>query len=80
MKRRTYQRRTRRELQMLRRLGENIRDLRETADLSQREMAFKIKKSKAAVHQYEMGEQSPPIEVLYRIAAACKVEVGQLLP
>lgn len=49
-------------------LGQRIRKLREEADLSQKELAQKLKLSNVTLSQYENGVRRPDIETLKIIA------------
>lgn len=59
-------------------LGEHIRELRETLDISLRELAEKLKLSPAFVSDIELGRRFPSDKVLAEIATALKTTVEDL--
>ena len=56
-----------------------IRDLREDADLSQREMAEELNCSQQAYSNYELGQRDIPTAVLIQLARFHKTSVDYLL-
>ena len=59
--------------------SERLKSLRKASDLSQQELADKIKMSKSSVNMYERGEREPGIETLETIADFFNVDMGYLL-
>ncbi|WP_410208731.1 helix-turn-helix domain-containing protein [Fusobacterium sp.] len=60
-------------------IGENIRKVRKSKNISLEKLADKIDKSKSTVAKYECGLLKISVEVLYEIADAMKVSVNTLL-
>ena len=58
---------------------QRIRDLREDADLSQREMAEALNCSQQAYSNYELGQRDIPTSVLVRLARFHNTSVDYLL-
>ena len=58
---------------------QRIRDLREDADLSQREMAEELNCSQQAYSNYELGQRDIPTAVLIQLARFHKTSVDYLL-
>ena len=56
-----------------------LRDLREDADLSQKEIAAQLGMSQTGYSKYETGENNVPAEVLIRLAGFYKTSVDYLL-
>lgn len=59
-------------------IGKNIRNLREGAGLSQRELADKLGKSAAAISQYESGETTPRVGVIEQLASIFHVRKSDI--
>lgn len=51
-------------------IGENIKETRKQANLTQKQLAEKLNVSQAMIAQYESGERNPKFETLAKIAAA----------
>jgi len=60
-------------------LAKNLTKVRKRADLSQAELARRIKKSRSSVNEYEKGDHEPPLDVLKIIAKVCGCELGELV-
>ena len=60
-------------------LPDVLRSRRESAGLSQTELAYHIDRSTYTVVAYERGTVEPPLSVLRRIAEVLDVDLGQLL-
>ena len=58
---------------------QRIRDLREDADLSQREMAEELNCSQQAYSNYELGQRDIPTDVLIRLSELYDVSVDYIL-
>lgn len=56
-----------------------IRDLREDADLFQKDLAEYLQCSQVCYSQYELGKRDIPTDVLIRLAAYYKTSVDYLL-
>lgn len=63
----------------LRNIGNNIRTVRKSKNLSQEELAFKINSARNFIGCIERGEKAPTVYVLYKIAAVLNVPVDNLL-
>jgi transcriptional regulator with XRE-family HTH domain len=59
-------------------LGERIRELREDADLSLRELAREVEITAAFMSDIELGKRYPSDDVLKRIAKKLKVALAEL--
>jgi ribosome-binding protein aMBF1 (putative translation factor) len=60
-------------------LSGNIRNARESADMTQAELAKAIKTTQAMIHRYEWGEQEPTVSRLIDIAKALKIKPSKLI-
>lgn len=61
-----------------RRVGHNIKTVREAQGLSQEELAHRADMHRTYVSGMERGIRNPTITVLERLAKALKVKVGSL--
>ncbi len=61
------------------RLGRNLRRLREAKGLSQEAFAFEANIHRTYISDIERGARNPTITVVDKIAAALGVKAGQLL-
>ena len=61
-----------------RRLGRNIKVLRETQKISQEELADRAQLHRTYVSGVERGVRNPTITVIEKFAKALKVSIGQL--
>ena len=59
--------------------GNRIKELRLRRKLTQKELAERISKSKAAISSYESDNQVPPVDVLISIAKVLGVSVDYLV-
>lgn len=60
-------------------IGENIKELRKKAGLTQRELAQLIGKSFSSVQKYEMDIAEPPLSVINEIARALNVDKYEII-
>jgi ribosome-binding protein aMBF1 (putative translation factor) len=60
-------------------VGEQVRDARETAGLSQRELASRMGTSQAAIARLEAGGVGATLTTLQKVATALHLEVSVLL-
>lgn len=60
-------------------VGEQVRDAREAAGLTQRELASRMGTSQAAIARLEAGGVSATLTTLQRVATALNLEVAVLL-
>jgi transcriptional regulator with XRE-family HTH domain len=60
-------------------LSKNIKHLRTEANLTQDELAQKLKTSREVVTMYELGRNKPPIEVAVRLADVFKLDLDNLV-
>ncbi len=63
---------------VLRKFGQNVRDKRESLDLSQEGLAEKAELDRTYVGGIERGERNPTIVSAVRIAKALKTSVAEL--
>ncbi len=55
-----------------------IKDLREDADLSQREISERLEMHKTTYHNYEIGKREIPLDIAIKIAKFHKVSLDYL--
>ena len=60
-------------------IGENIRQARQKAGLTQKELGEKLGVSQAAVGQFENDKSTPKIETLQKIATALNIKLSELV-
>ena len=60
-------------------VGEQVRDARETAGLSQRELASRMGTSQAAIARLEAGGVGATLTTLQKVATALQLEVSVVL-
>lgn len=60
-------------------IGNNIKRIRISKKMSQRELAELSKLSKTAIQNYEYGNQNPGIETIKKIADALEVPISYLI-
>lgn len=60
-------------------IGENIKHLRESHGMSQKQLAAMLGKSRSAVSQYESGVNIPRMGVIEDIAAVFRVSKSEIL-
>ena len=63
----------------VKKLGKKIKLARVEADLTQTQLAQKIKSKQKSISRYETGASLPSIETLVKIAKALKKTVGYFL-
>ena len=61
-------------------LGEKIRHLRKTQDLSQQKLAEMVKMDLTSINEIENGHRNPSLKTIGKIAKALKVSPKDLLP
>ncbi len=59
--------------------GEKVRKLRKEKDISQEELAEKIKRDPRTVVAIETGKRNPTLNTIYKIAQALNVSLSELL-
>lgn len=59
--------------------GERLKDLRQNAGLTQKQLADKIWVTKATISYYEQSERNPSPEILVKLATAFHVSTDYLL-
>jgi DNA-binding XRE family transcriptional regulator len=59
--------------------GENLRDTRRGAELSQDELADRANVDRAAISTYEHGRREPNLRTIVKLAHALGVPVGTLM-
>ena len=59
-------------------LGQNIRQIRESKQLSQEELGFRIKSARNYIGCIERGEKSPSLDVIFDIAQAMNCSICDL--
>jgi len=60
-------------------IGENLRKLREGCGFSQKQVADAIHVDRSTYTNYELGKICPPLNMIYRLAAAFRVDYTQIL-
>ena len=60
-------------------MGENIKLARVEADLTQTQLAQKIKAKQKSISRYETGASLPSLETLVKIAKVLKKQAGYFL-
>ena len=59
--------------------GENLRELRSSAGLTQKELANKLEISPSAVGMYEHGRRKPDYEMLIKVSRLFSVSIDSLV-
>ena len=59
-------------------IGENIKNARKKAGLTQKELAEKMGSTQQNLAQYESGKRNPKLETLNKIAGALEIPVSLL--
>ena len=59
--------------------ADKLKTLRQSADLSQQDLADRLEISKSAVSMYEQGKREPNFELLLKIAGIFQVSTDDLL-
>jgi|SRR5579884_1217159 len=62
------------------RIAAQIREMRSAENLSQEDLAGRAGLSRAQLANIESQRQRPPVDVIYRLAAAMNVDPRDLLP
>jgi len=65
---------------ILRKLGENIRNLRVSRGYSQKDFADLFDLTQAAISWFESGSREPSLGMIFRIAGKFRVPVTSLIP
>lgn len=60
-------------------IGENIKEARKAAKVTQQELARMINKGTSTIQKYELNITAPPIKVIKQIALALDVDIYSLL-
>ena len=60
-------------------LGSRIQEIREDQDLTQTELAVRVRTSQSTISQIEAGDRNPSYRMLVKLAAALGVTVGYVL-
>jgi transcriptional regulator with XRE-family HTH domain len=66
-------------MDLVARLGKNVRNLRIAAGLSQEELAFRANMKRSYLSDLERGTRNPTVRALGRLASALDVPAGKLL-
>jgi transcriptional regulator with XRE-family HTH domain len=66
-------------MDICKRVGQNVRQLREAKGLSQEALAYNAKLHRTYLSGLELGDRNATLRVLARIAKALKVEPAELL-
>lgn len=61
-------------------LGENLKKIRTSKNITQKELAEKLGVSVRTIQNYESGNREPSIDTLYKVAAALDVKALDFLP
>lgn len=59
-------------------LGQRIRDLRKSKDLSQEELSYMVGMDLTSINEIENGRRSPLLKTIEKFAKALKVEIRDL--
>lgn len=68
------------ELEVKRKFGERVRDLRNKKGLSQEKLAFEVGMDLTSINEIERGHRSPKLITIFRLAQALGTRASQLLP
>ncbi|WP_449621664.1 helix-turn-helix domain-containing protein [Robertmurraya sp. Marseille-Q9965] len=60
-------------------IGENIRLYRERVNMSQEDLALKIRVGSARIESYESGEQIPTKETILKISTVLDIPASELM-
>jgi transcriptional regulator with XRE-family HTH domain len=60
-------------------LGEELRNARKAAGLTQEQLSFDAKLDRTYISQLENDKKSPTLDALFRICAALKVPASELI-
>ena len=67
------------EMELCIRIGRNIKKLREEAEVSQQELAFRCGFETSNMCRIEAGKTNPTIITLYKISKALQVGLGKVV-
>jgi transcriptional regulator with XRE-family HTH domain len=59
-------------------VGENVRRLRQAADISQAELAERMGVDRAYVSGLELGQRNPTVVTLWHLAKALRIKLAQI--
>jgi DNA-binding XRE family transcriptional regulator len=59
-------------------LGQKIRELRKTMEMTQEDLAFKVEVDRSYMGFVERGEKNPTLSTLIRIAKALRIPLSEL--
>ena len=62
-----------------RKLGKNLKRIRDTKKLSQEQLSFEADVHRSYVSDIERGVRNPTIQIVHQFATALKVTMGDLL-
>lgn len=65
-------------IQVRKKFGKRLREIRKTAGLSQEELGFKANIHRTYIGAVERGEQNVSLDNIYKLAQALKVEMKEL--
>lgn len=60
-------------------IGKQVRKIRESKDISQKELAEKMGTNQSVISELETGKYNPSVQYLERIAKVLKVKFSQLV-
>jgi|UPI000827009C transcriptional regulator with XRE-family HTH domain len=60
-------------------IGHNIKRFREELEMSQQELAFKIRVGTATIDKYESGVQTPDTQTILKISTVLDIPVSELM-
>lgn len=66
------------ETALLYKLGERIKALRTSRDMTQNDLAIECNFEKARMSRIESGQSNPTIRTLYKICTALEVDISEL--
>ena len=66
------------EAQFIKKVGQNIKSIRERQNLTQVDLAFKCDFDKTSINRLEAGRTNPTIKTLLKIADALEVKISDL--
>lgn len=60
-------------------IGQNIKRFREELEMSQQELAIKIRVGTATIDKYESGLQTPDTQTILKISTVLDIPVSELM-
>ncbi len=60
-------------------IGQNIKRFREELEMSQQELAIKIRVGTATIDKYESGVQTPDSQTILKISTVLDIPVSELM-